>query len=197
MDGLQGSEASRNHTFNNAHLCTMTLKTKTTVSSKELSTLLFNSLLRYIMKPLTGKWKMYNYGLRLWEFVGDGHMWASLRSPRGHDDLGFLRVATLDFWTPSTSVGRKQSTCRACAQFRNMQIFEYSSTLGWSLSFRSVRWNASVHTYTLSLMLFFFFDSSVPIPVGLAPSRPGQHLELLAACGLPCEVCVCTKNLDI
>ena len=74
---LRGSTASRNHTYcysqTNEHQCTLTVKANMSISSEEpsretrFSTLLFNSLLQYIMKPLTGKWKRCNHGVRLAE----------------------------------------------------------------------------------------------------------------------------------
>ena len=68
---------SRNHTYchsqTNEHQCTLTVKANISISSEEpsretrFSTLLSNSLLQYIMKPLTGKWKRCNHGVRLAE----------------------------------------------------------------------------------------------------------------------------------
>ena len=91
VDVLEGSRLARAlqpATSNSAQ--DRRLKAHTSISTEEpsrgdpVSTLLFNSLLQYIMKPpLTGKWKRHNRGVKLAEHDPD----ANLSNLRFADDI--------------------------------------------------------------------------------------------------------------
>ena len=80
-----------------------------------LCTLFFNSLLQYILKPLTGQWKTYDRGVRLAEHDPD----TNLSNLRFADDIllidGSLKHSTTmldDLTTATTAYGHQLHTTK-------------------------------------------------------------------------------------